>query len=235
MKPPHLPLLDPEFIELFKDGRLESNQRSLIKSLIQKQRDKGTTAFSGWQRALFDLAAQAIADGARPEEILDILYSLTQITGNLSQQVSFPAVQTAFSPGPACKNLILGELQRAEASLDLCVFTISDDELTRTIAAAHHSGVKVRILTDNDKSFDAGSDIGLLADEGIDIRVDQTENHMHHKFMIRDKKALLTGSYNWTRSAERFNQENVLLIQDEAVVQPYQNEFTRLWNQLPPF
>jgi phosphatidylserine/phosphatidylglycerophosphate/cardiolipin synthase-like enzyme len=58
---------------------------------------------------------------------------------------------------------------------------------------------------------------------------------MHHKFMIRDKKALLTGSYNWTRSAERFNQENVLLIQDAGVVQPYQNEFIRLWNQLPPY
>jgi cardiolipin hydrolase len=53
--------------------------------------------------------------------------------------------------------------------------------------------------------------------------------------MIRDKKSLLTGSYNWTRSAERFNQENVLLIQDEGVVQPYQNEFTRLWHQLPPY
>ena len=235
MKPPRLPMLDPEFIELFKTGRLESNQRSLIKALIQKQRDKGTKSFSGWQRALFDLAAQTIADGARAEVILDILYSLTQITDNLSQQDEFPAVQSAFSPGPACKNLILGELQRAEASLDLCVFTISDDELTRTIAAAHHNGVKVRILTDNDKSLDAGSDINLLADEGIEIRVDQTENHMHHKFMIRDKKSLLTGSYNWTRSAERFNQENVLLIQDAGVVQPYQNEFTRLWHQLPPY
>jgi phosphatidylserine/phosphatidylglycerophosphate/cardiolipin synthase-like enzyme len=228
-------MLDPEFIELFKTGRIESNQRSLIKALIQKQRDKGTKSFSGWQRALFDLAAQTIADGARAEVILDILYSLTQITDNLSQQDEFPAVQSAFSPGPACKNLILGELQRAEASLDLCVFTISDDELTRTIAAAHHNGVKVRILTDNDKSLDAGSDINLLADEGIEIRVDQTENHMHHKFMIRDKKSLLTGSYNWTRSAERFNQENVLLIQDAGVVQPYQNEFTRLWHQLPPY
>ncbi|NDA63765.1 MAG: hypothetical protein EBX50_17300, partial [Chitinophagia bacterium] len=205
-------MLDPQIIELFKADRLESNQRSLIKALIGKQWDKGPKAFSGWQRALFDRAAQAIADGARPEEILDILYSLTQITGNLSQKVSFPAVQSAFSPGPACKNLILGELKRAEASLDLCVFTISDDELTRTIAEAHHNGVKVRILTDNDKSLDAGSDIDQLADEGIEIRVDQTENHMHHKFMIRDKKSLLTGSYNWTRSAERFNQENVLLI-----------------------
>jgi hypothetical protein len=36
MKPPRLPMLDPEFIELFKTGRLESNQRSLIKALIQK-------------------------------------------------------------------------------------------------------------------------------------------------------------------------------------------------------
>ena len=51
---------------------------------------------------------------------------------------------------------------------------------------------------------------------------------MHHKFAIFDGKLLVTGSYNWTDSAERVNHENVLFVDDPAVIQRYQAHFERL-------
>ena len=223
--------------EVFQLGRIPKERRRELRVEIEQAKAGGMQSYSVWQRHCFDRAQEQIAAGKAPEEVLHVLFGLTQMaesTGSGAQGAT-KASEWAFSPGPDCKNLILRELNKATKTLDLCVFTISDDEITKAILAAHRKDVYVRVLTDNDKSFDAGSDIQQLVDEGIEVRVDQTENHMHHKFMIRDKQAVLTGSYNWTRSAERFNQENVLLLFEAPVVQQYGIEFNRLWSELLPY
>jgi phosphatidylserine/phosphatidylglycerophosphate/cardiolipin synthase-like enzyme len=92
----------------------------------------------------------------------------------------------------------------------------------------------VRILTDNEKLFDKGSDIRELAAAGIAVRVDETPNHMHHKFALRDNQALLTGSYNWTRSAALYNHENLVVTDQKSLVQDFGREFDRLWQLLVP-
>jgi cardiolipin hydrolase len=134
-----------------------------------------------------------------------------------------------FSPGETCRNAILEQLNNARQQLKICVFTISDDQITRAIIAAHKRKIPIQIITDNEKSFDKGSDIELLSREGISIRMDITTNHMHHKFMVTDEKSLLTGSYNWTSSAARFNHENILITRQPASVQSFLKEFDRLW------
>ena len=65
-------------------------------------------------------------------------------------------------------------------------------------------------------------------------RTDCTPNHMHHKFMVVDDLALFTGSYNWTRSAEHYNNENLLRIEDRDIAQKFDSEFQRLWAQAQP-
>jgi phosphatidylserine/phosphatidylglycerophosphate/cardiolipin synthase-like enzyme len=97
--------------------------------------------------------------------------------------------------------------------------------------AAHRRGVAVRILSDDDKSEDRGSDVETFMRAGIPTRTDSTDAHMHHKFAIFDGEILLTGSYNWTRSAERANQENVVLSEDPRLLRDFQGCFDRLWRQ----
>ena len=48
---------------------------------------------------------------------------------------------------------------------------------------------------------------GRLARSGIAVAFDSSPHHMHHKFAIFDLTRLLTGSYNWTRSAAESNEE----------------------------
>ena len=55
---------------------------------------------------------------------------------------------------------------------------------------------------------------------------------MHHKFAIFDNKTLLTGSYNWTRSAARNNEENFIVTADRLLVQRFDSEFEQLWQKL---
>ena len=116
--------------------------------------------------------------------------------------------------------------------MDICVFTISDNLISEEIAACHHRGVRVRIITDNDKMEDRGSDIYQLSRAGVDIRIDRTSHHMHHKYMVVDQGYALTGSYNWTRSAAEHNEENVLVSNDPEIILAYQRKFDELWPQM---
>lgn len=140
-----------------------------------------------------------------------------------------------FSPGDSCLQAIQAGVAGAASSLKICVFTISDDRITQAILQARRRGVDVRILTDNEKLFDKGSDIRQLAAAGIPVRVDESANHMHHKFAIFDNRILLTGSYNWTRSAALYNHENLLVTDQPSLVKDFCGEFDRLWQELVPF
>jgi len=140
-----------------------------------------------------------------------------------------------FSPGESCRTTILNQINNAIDKLSICVFTISDDIITNAILTAHQRSVKIRIITDNDKSLDVGSDIDRLAKNGLVIKMDKTDNHMHHKFMIADNRTVLTGSYNWTQSAARFNHENILLTTDPGVVKSFLQEFENLWTKMDSY
>lgn len=117
-------------------------------------------------------------------------------------------------------------------SLKICVFTISDDRISEAIIKTFRKGIEIKLLTDNEKLYDKGADIMELAAKGVPTRVDMTHNHMHHKFAIIDNEVVLTGSYNWTRSAANYNHENVLITNDKATVQAYCQEFDKLWEEM---
>lgn len=146
-----------------------------------------------------------------------------------------PLNHAFFSPGDSCLQAILAGIRGAKSSLKICVFTISDDRITQAILEARRRGVQVRILTDNEKLFDKGSDIRQLAAAGVTVRVDESPNHMHHKFALFDNHTLLTGSYNWTRSAALYNHENLLVTDQQSLVKDFCGEFDRLWQELVPF
>ena len=137
-----------------------------------------------------------------------------------------------FSPGDDCPRAIGRLLASARRTADICVFTITDDRLSDAILDAHRRGVAVRIITDDAKAEDLGSDVGRFERAGIPMRVDRSPFHMHHKFAILDGATLLTGSYNWTRGAARDNEENLIVTDDPRLVAPFAATFDRLWEKL---
>ena len=84
-------------------------------------------------------------------------------------------------------------------------------------------------MTDDRKSADRGSDIEDFRNAGIQVGLDNSEKHMHHKFAIFDRTTLVTGSYNWTRSAATQNEENIVVTDDSNLVKAFLQEFEGLW------
>ena len=127
--------------------------------------------------------------------------------------------------------IIQREINACKYSIDICVFTITDNRISELIKQAHKNGIKIRIISDNEKLHDKGSDIESLHRAGIPIAIDDGEEHMHHKFAIFDGHRLLNGSYNWTRGASEKNYENFLISENQELLIAYKAEFERLWEQ----
>lgn len=136
-----------------------------------------------------------------------------------------------FSPGETILRKLCGLLGSVKETLDLCVFTISDDRLTQGILEARQRGVAVRLITDNDKRHDEGSDIAAIVRAGIPVRADDGVEHMHHKFALFDGSCLATGSYNWTRGATS-NFENLLVTWSPETVAMFAGEYEALWKRM---
>jgi len=123
-------------------------------------------------------------------------------------------------------------LNRANKTLDICVFTITDERLASDLVKCHERGVKIRIVTDDKKIYDRGSAIYNLKNIGIPVKIDHSQYHMHHKFAIIDSRIAFTGSFNWTYTASKHNQENLLVTSNYEILNQYADEFERLWNEM---
>ena len=178
----------------------------------------------------FQLAREPIQSGGETA-IATLLWleKLSKTIDNFRQAENSSIAEAHFSPGENCRRKLLDLLVGVRESLDVSVFTISDDRLAEAIIEVYKRGIGVRIITDDDKALDQGSDIHRLIDAGVPVRMDASENHMHHKFAIIDKNILVNGSFNWTRSATDYNQENILVTDEPKLVTAYLAEFERLW------
>jgi mitochondrial cardiolipin hydrolase len=139
-----------------------------------------------------------------------------------------------FAPGEDCLRKLRDLCRGAKRGIDVCVYTISDDRLCDALVDAHRRGVAVRILSDDNKVHDAGSDVIRLRDRGIEVRLDDTDFHMHHKFAVFDRVRLASGSFNWTRSASTGDEENLVVTDDVRLVRGFSFQFERLWAKFEP-
>jgi phosphatidylserine/phosphatidylglycerophosphate/cardiolipin synthase-like enzyme len=120
-------------------------------------------------------------------------------------------------------------IKSATRTLEVAVFTITDDRTFNALEGLHLKGVKVRFMTEKTTMHEPGSDVVALAKCGIATRHDTSEFLMHHKYAIVDGKFVISGSFNWSRAAATGNQENVICTNIPVVVQPYVKHFETLW------
>lgn len=210
------------------DGRLDDDERRALSQTLQDGRLREEDRRRVRNQA-FDLVRQRL--GA-PEQLALLKWLEGVVRALDGSRISAGTSEAWFSPGPDCLGAIRRCLRQTRERADICVFTLSDDRIAEEVLAAHRRGIAFRVVTDNDKESDAGSDISRLRDAGIPVAVDRTAAHMHHKFAIFDGVRLLNGSYNWTRSACDVNEENLVLTSDPELLSGFSARFERLWSAL---
>jgi mitochondrial cardiolipin hydrolase len=218
------------FEKTLTDGRFSRGEQQAIRQRLSDG-NLNERQLANLRSRLFKMAKTQARSAKAQNAFAWLESALKTIPATRSASASATA-KVFFSPGDKCLKAINGLLGLAKLKVDICVFTITDNRIADAIIRTHQRGVKVRIISDNDKAHDAGSDIHRLKQSGIPLRTDKTPDHMHHKFALIDGNTALTGSYNWTRSAAAVNFENLLVTDDSNVVKPYQREFDRLWRSL---
>lgn len=165
-------------------------------------------------------------------ELLHALRDLVSLLRAPAEAALHPPTRVWFGPEEPMAETLCTLIAATTHSLDVAVFTITDDRVTERIVDAHRRGVAIRILSDDDKATDRGSDVVRIAGAGVPVRFDRSTAHFHHKFAVFDSRSVLNGSYNWTRGAATRNRENFLLTFEPDVVRAYREAFDRLWGEL---
>ena len=228
--PPEGGDLDAWLARSLQDHRLSRGERQAFRAFADEA--ASPPARAELRDRAFAAARAALThpeDGWVLEWLAEILRALQEGTPASAPRLGL--ADSHFSPGEDCLNAILRHLAHARKSADICVFTITDDRIAEGIIEAHRRGVPVRILTDDAKAEDLGSDVDRLEAAGIPVRIDRSSFHMHHKFAILDGSVLLTGSYNWTRGAARDNEENLIATDDPRHLAAFARAFEHLWEK----
>jgi len=134
-----------------------------------------------------------------------------------------------FSPKDECGNVILEKINGAEKSIDIAMYVFTSRVLSRALASAVKRGVKVRAFVDGENAREYYSKANFLKKNGVVVKLEKGEGLMHNKFCIIDDALLITGSYNWTTSADLRNDENLMLIRSESVIKAHRIQFEKYW------
>jgi len=149
-------------------------------------------------------------------------------TPNPAITVNGVPIATAFSPDDGVQALLLATIDQATESVYLLAYALTADPISAALAAARDRGLTVAAVLDAGQVGASGADYPFLLESGIPVRLDGNPSRMHHKVLILDGHIVVTGSYNFTRSAEERNDENVLVIDSRDLAAQYLAEFARI-------
>lgn len=145
-------------------------------------------------------------------------------------------IEVYFSPSDATESKISNVISSADSSVFFGMLSFTSDPIFNSINNRYNSGVTdIRGIIDNIE--DMGSEFNNLKSiaEVFDYNISGV---LHHKYSLVDSYSgtsnptVITGSHNWSRSANEKNDENTLIIHDVLIANKYMQEFKARYNEL---
>lgn len=141
-------------------------------------------------------------------------------------------VQTGFSPGGTALRLVLDSIQGARHEVLVAAYSLTSRPVAGALRAAKERGVTVAVVADRKANDNRYTAVNFLANSGVPVRINDRYEAMHNKFLVIDRSTLVTGSFNYSASADSRNAENVVRISGAPdVAGAYVKEFSRLWQE----
>jgi phosphatidylserine/phosphatidylglycerophosphate/cardiolipin synthase-like enzyme len=159
-------------------------------------------------------------------------------------QAPLPAqgsLQAAFAPWDNVEALIIETIQSAKKQILVQAFLLTSKKIAAALILAHQRGLDVRILVDARLSIeDVSSKVSMLADAGIPVWLETKYQNAHNKTIVIDATTpdavIITGSYNFTWSAQHKNAENILIVrQNVALASRYATNWERHKQDATPY
>ncbi|HEX7621634.1 MAG TPA: phospholipase D-like domain-containing protein [Anaerolineales bacterium] len=156
-------------------------------------------------------------------------------TPNPSLTINGTQVEIYFSPDDGVAARLLDLLQGARESIYFLAYSLTANDLGEALIQRAADGLTVAGVMDDDQ---INSNLGTMYDPfmqaGMDVRRDGNAGQMHHKVIIIDRTIVITGSYNFSASAEERNDENVVILHNAEFAAQILGEFQRVHDQAQP-
>ena len=140
------------------------------------------------------------------------LLPLLLISGSLRAQSGPKDLHAFFSPNGGCTDAVISALHDAKKTILVQAYSFTSAPIAEALVEAKKRGVDVQVILDKSQRTERYSGASFLANGGIPVFIDADHKIAHNKVMIIDGQTVITGSFNFTKSAETGNAENVLLI-----------------------
>lgn len=127
-----------------------------------------------------------------------------------------------FTPQQNCTGELAHAIDQAKKTIYVQAYSFTSHEISDALVRAADRGVKVYLILDK-SNFQPGAHTSAyyVMRHHLPVWNDNTLNIAHNKVMIFDKSTVETGSFNYTWSAQKYNAENMLFIDDPALAQAY--------------
>lgn len=157
-----------------------------------------------------------------------------KITTQGALQVGESEISIYFSPTDnAIENEIIPLVQNAKKYIYVPVFVITHKKLINELILAKKRGVDVKIILDATGASNRYSPDKMIRNSGIALKVENRAGKMHMKTMLIDDKYTIVGSMNFSKSGEKYNDENVVIIENSALTSKFKSHFLYLWKTIP--
>jgi phosphatidylserine/phosphatidylglycerophosphate/cardiolipin synthase-like enzyme len=133
-----------------------------------------------------------------------------------------PRLEAYFSPGDSPTEAIIRELDKAKKSIRMQAYSLTHPKIIEAIISANKRGAKTDIILDYNQALDKDARYAimhLIHSEAI-VALDNNHKGAHNKVIIIDDRIVITGSFNFTKKAEK-NAENLLIIEDTELAWQY--------------
>lgn len=136
-------------------------------------------------------------------------------------------VQVFFSPDGSCTDAILKTINEARSEILVQAYSFTSKPIAEAVAKAKKAGLRVEIILDKSNEAAKYSAADFTAHMGIPTYIDSDHAIAHNKIMIIDGETVITGSFNFTKAAEKNNAENLLIIKSKDLARSYLENWNR--------
>jgi len=140
-------------------------------------------------------------------------------------------VEVYFSPEDGVAKHVLRRLSAAKHSIRFMAFSYTAREIVDAMIAKARAGVSLSGVVEAQNATGSHAAYGTLSAAGLDVLLDGNCYILHHKVIVIDERTVITGSYNFTSSAEQDNDENLVIVDDPSLARAYLEEFARVYAQ----
>ena len=117
-----------------------------------------------------------------------------------------------FSPDGGCTEAVVAEINAAQQMILVQAYSFTSTPIAKALVDAHPRGVQITVILDKSNRTDHYSSADFVQHAGITTYIDAQHAIAHNKIMLIDGRTILTGSFNFTKQAEKNNAENLLVI-----------------------